>query len=114
MTEARAPRVRLLGAEMDVITPAETLAFAAGVVAAGGKAVVANHNTHSLFLLPRTPGLGDYFAGADIIQIDSTPMIAWGRLLGLPLSRAHRSTYLDWRDEFWRMADARRWRVYYL
>ncbi len=25
-----------------------------------------------------------------------------------------RSTYLDWRDDFWRLAEARRWRVFYL
>jgi N-acetylglucosaminyldiphosphoundecaprenol N-acetyl-beta-D-mannosaminyltransferase len=41
-------------------------------------------------------------------------MILWGRLLGLPLSRALRSTYLDWREAFWRLADARGWRVFYL
>ena len=25
-----------------------------------------------------------------------------------------RSTYLDWRDDFWRLAEARRWRVFYV
>src|SRR5262245_17355500 len=108
------PRIRLLGAEMDVITPAQTLAFAANAVDAGRRVVIANHNTHSLFLLPRTPGLAAYFDLADVVQIDSTPMIAWGRILGLPISPAHRSTYLDWREDFWRLADARRWRVFYL
>ena len=55
-----------------------------------------------------------FFAAADLIQIDSTPLILWGRLLGLPLSRAMRSTYLDWRGDFWKLADARAWRVFYL
>jgi len=60
------------------------------------------------------PELARFFAAADLVQIDSVPLIAWGRLLGLPLSRAMRSTYLDWREAFWRLADARGWRVFYL
>ncbi|HWA59737.1 MAG TPA: WecB/TagA/CpsF family glycosyltransferase [Caulobacteraceae bacterium] len=108
------PRLTILGGEVDLITPREVLDFADLVAGAGGSAVVANHNLHSLFLLPRTPGLKAFFDDADLVEIDSTPMIAWARLLGLPARRAHRSTYLDWRDDFWRLAATRRWRVYYL
>jgi N-acetylglucosaminyldiphosphoundecaprenol N-acetyl-beta-D-mannosaminyltransferase len=32
----------------------------------------------------------------------------------LPISRAHRSTYLDCRDRFWRLAVNNGWRVFYL
>jgi N-acetylglucosaminyldiphosphoundecaprenol N-acetyl-beta-D-mannosaminyltransferase len=104
----------MLGGEVDVITPREMLRFVDLLASAGGSAVVANHNAHSLFLLRRHPQLSSFFEDADIVQIDSTPMIAWGRLLGLPVSRRHRSTYLDWREDFWRLADARGWRVFYL
>lgn len=115
MGSATTPRrVRLLGGEVDLVTPAEVLARIAQGVTATAPTVIANHNAHSLFLLPRTPGLAEFFAGADLVQIDSVPLIPWGRLLGLPLSRRMRSTYLDWRDDFWRLADQRRWRVFYL
>ena len=107
-------RVRLLGAEVDVVTPGEMLRLVDCLASAGGSAVVANHNAHSLFLQRRDPMLRQFFRDADLVQIDSTPMIAWGRLLGLPLSRANRSTYLDWRGEFWPLANARKWRVFYL
>ena len=76
--------------------------------------LIANHNAHSLFLIRRSAALRAFFADADLIQIDSTPLIAWGRLMGLPLKPAMRSTYLDWRDDFWKLAEARRWRVFYL
>ena len=107
-------RVRLLGGDVDLTTPGETLRFADEAVQAGGTALIANHNAHSLFLIRRSATMRAFFAAADLIQIDSTPLILWGRLLGLPTRRAMRSTYLDWRDDFWRLAEARRWRVFYL
>ncbi len=107
-------RVRLLGGEVDLVTPREVLAFVDEAVAARRAATVANHNAHSLFLLRRSAQLRAFFAAADLVEIDSTPLIAWGRLLGLPLRRAMRSTYLDWREDFWRLADERGWRVFYL
>jgi len=55
-----------------------------------------------------------FFEAADLIQIDSFPILFWGGLLGLPLHRGLRSTYLDWRAAFWALADKGRWRVFYL
>lgn len=108
------PRIRILGGEIDVITPAEMFRFVDLIAGAGGTALVANHNLHSLALLRRKPALQAFFDDADLIQLDSTPIGAWARLLGLPLGPSHRSTYLDWREDFWRLADARGWRVFYL
>jgi N-acetylglucosaminyldiphosphoundecaprenol N-acetyl-beta-D-mannosaminyltransferase len=110
----RPPRLRLLGAEVDVVTPAEVMAFTAACAAAGRKAVVANHNAHSLYLAPRNAPMRKLYARADLIEIDSVPMIAWGRLLGHPVSRRHRCTYLDWREDFWRLAQKHGWRVFHL
>jgi N-acetylglucosaminyldiphosphoundecaprenol N-acetyl-beta-D-mannosaminyltransferase len=114
-TTARPQRVRLLGGDVDLITPWDVMRRVDGAVARrGAPALIANHNAHSLFLIRRSAKLRSFFAEADLIQIDSVPMILWGRLLGMPLSRGMRSTYLDWRDDFWRLAQARRWRVFYL
>jgi N-acetylglucosaminyldiphosphoundecaprenol N-acetyl-beta-D-mannosaminyltransferase len=107
-------RVRLLGGDVDLVAPRDVLRLADGKVAAGEPVLIANHNAHSLFLIRRSPALRAFFAAADVIQIDSAPLILWGRLLGLPLKREMRSTYLDWRGDFWKLAAARRWRVFYL
>jgi N-acetylglucosaminyldiphosphoundecaprenol N-acetyl-beta-D-mannosaminyltransferase len=107
-------RVRLLGGDVDLITPADVLQRVAAAASGGAPVLIANHNAHSLFLIRRSAQLRAFFAEADLIQIDSTPLILWGRMLGLPLTRQMRSTYLDWRDDFWRLADARHWRVFYL
>ena len=85
-------RIRLLGAEMDAVTRAEVFAFTAGRVADGRKALVANHNLHSLALLPRTPEMARFYALADLVEIDSMPLVAWGRLLGRKVGREHRNT----------------------
>jgi len=107
-------RVRLLGGEVDLVTPAEVLAFTAEAVAHGRKAVVANHNLHSLHLVRRNAPMRAFYDRADLIEADSTPLIAWGMLLGRPIRRRHRSTYLDWREDFWRLAVHYGWRVFYL
>jgi N-acetylglucosaminyldiphosphoundecaprenol N-acetyl-beta-D-mannosaminyltransferase len=110
----REDRIRLLGAELDLVRPEEVMAELDQQVAAGRPYLVANHNLHSLYLLPRHPELAAFYAGADLIEIDSTPLIAFARLLGLPARPFHRCTYLDWRDHFWSLADRRGWRVFYL
>ncbi|HWF76542.1 MAG TPA: WecB/TagA/CpsF family glycosyltransferase [Caulobacteraceae bacterium] len=107
-------RVRLLGGEVDLATPRQVLRTIDGAMARAGVTLIANHNAHSLFLLRRSAQLRAFFAEADLIEIDSAPLIAWGRLMGLPLRAAMRSTYLDWRGDFWKLAEARGWRVFYL
>lgn len=108
------PRIRLLGAEVDLITPDEVMSALDFMVLEPRASIVANHNTYSLSLLRRQPGLRRFFEAADLIEIDSTVVISWARLLGLPARQHHRSTYLDWRDAFWRKARTRGWRVYLL
>jgi len=113
---ARRPeqRVRVLGEAMDLVRPEEVMQEVQGWIAAGRQAVVANHNLHSLALMPRHPGLRRFFDGADLIQADSRPLLAWARLLNPSARAMHRSTYLDWRDHFWSLAHRQGWRVFYL
>ncbi len=107
-------RIGLLGGEVDAVTPGEVMAFTARRVAEGRRGLVANHNLHSLSLLRREAAMRGFYAMADVIEADSMPLIAWGRLLGRPIGRRHRSTYLDWREDFWRLAAREGWRVFYL
>lgn len=107
-------RISLLGEPVDLVTPDEVMAFTARRIAAGRRALVANHNLHSLYLIGRTPGMRAFYAKADLIELDSAPLILWGRLTRKPVGRRHRCTYLDWRDAFWALAEANGWRVFYL
>ena len=107
-------RIRLLGQVMDKVRPEEVMHQLETWVEAGVKAVIANHNLHSLHLIRTEPRLAEFFARADLVQIDSTPLIAFGRLVGRGTRRKHRSTYLDWREHFWSLADRKGWRVMFI
>jgi N-acetylglucosaminyldiphosphoundecaprenol N-acetyl-beta-D-mannosaminyltransferase len=107
-------RVELLGGPVDIVSRDEVLTFVADAVAGGRKAIVGNQNLHSLALSRKDRRLNTFFRMADLIEIDSMPLVQWGKARGLRLNRRHRSTYLDWRDAFWRAADERRWRVFLL
>lgn len=111
---APASRLRLLGEWVDPLTPSEVLEHMHTAVAAKRRAVIANHNLNSLKLIRDDAEMRAFYDTAERVQIDSTPLIAFGRLLGLPVTRAHRSTYLDWREDFWTLADRQGWRVFYL
>lgn len=75
---------------------------------------IANHNAHSIYLTKKNPDFAAFFTQADLIEIDSTPLIFFTRALGLHSRRFHRCTYLDWRDHFWSVAARNNWRVFYL
>jgi N-acetylglucosaminyldiphosphoundecaprenol N-acetyl-beta-D-mannosaminyltransferase len=107
-------RVRMLGGTLDLVKAAEVFHFMRGKIAAGERAIVANHNLHSLYLLRKDAEIRDFFARADLVEVDSTPLILWAQLNGQRSRRFHRCTYLDWRDAFWDEVQASGWRVFFL
>jgi len=107
-------RVEILGAAVDLVTAQDVMALIDQAACSGGKAVVANQNLHSLYLSRNDGEMAAFYKRADLIEIDSMPMVLWGRLMGLGTRTAHRCTYLDWRDAFWAMASAKGWRVFCL
>jgi N-acetylglucosaminyldiphosphoundecaprenol N-acetyl-beta-D-mannosaminyltransferase len=107
-------RVKVMGQPVDLVTPDEVFHFAAARIASRQPTVIANHNLHSLHLAQRSKAVRDFYRTADLIELDSVPLVFWARLMGLPARRFHRCTYLDWRDQFWRRAVAESWRVYFV
>jgi len=107
-------RVKLLGQPVDLVRPEEVLHQVDTWVSEGRKAVVANHNLNSLNLIRRNPAMAAFYERADLVEVDSTPLIAFARALGVHGRTFHRCTYLDWRDHFWSLADRKGWRVLYL
>lgn len=109
-----AERVAALGVEVDLVRPEEVMHHIAEAVASESATLIANHNAHSIYLTKRIPELGAFFEDADLIEVDSTPLIFFTRILGLHSRAFHRCTYLDWRDHFWSVASRNGWRVFYL
>lgn len=113
---ARRPeeRVRVLGAAMDLVRAEEVLLHVWRAVEAGRPTVVANHNLHSLYLARRNPVFRAFYDRAELIEVDSTPILLWAKLTQGRGRRFHRCTYLDWRGAFWALAERAGWRVFYL
>ncbi|MES2859966.1 MAG: WecB/TagA/CpsF family glycosyltransferase [Pseudomonadota bacterium] len=107
-------RVRLLGQTVDLVRPEEVLHHVETWVDARQKVVIANHNLNSLALLAKHPDLNRFYERADLVEVDSTPLIQFAKLLGLHGKAFHRCTYLDWRDHFWSLVDRKEWRVLYV
>ncbi len=107
-------RIQMLGEPIDLIRPEELMLQIEQWIAADEKRIVANHNLHSLYLIRREPGMRDFYDLADLVELDSTPLVHFGKLLGLHSRPFHRCTYLDWRDHFWSLANRNRWRVMYV
>lgn len=107
-------RIHILGGDIDLVRPQEVMHHIGRFIAAKTKAIIANHNSHSLYLLKTRPELASFFAKADLIEMDSTPVIFFARLLGMPARTFHRCTYVDFRPLFWSMVAANRYRVFYI
>ena len=107
-------RITVLGQALDVMQSPEIMAFIDRRVAMRSRTIIANHNLHSIYLIEREPRMAALYDQADIIQIDSVPLIKFARMTGHSVGLEHRSTYLDWRDDFWTMAHNRCWRIFYL
>jgi len=50
----------------------------------------------------------------DYVHIDGMGIVVLGRILGHPLRREDRVTYLDWIDPLLEEANAQQWKVFYL
>ena len=104
-------RVQMLGQPVDLVKLEEVLHHVQQAVLQGAKSLIANHNLHSLYLIQKRPELAAFYDRADLVEVDSTPLLWFSRALGLHSRGFHRCTYLDWRDHFWSVANRNGWRV---
>jgi N-acetylglucosaminyldiphosphoundecaprenol N-acetyl-beta-D-mannosaminyltransferase len=104
----------MLETRVDVLTIADLHTHIADSIRSGRRSIFASQNLHSVYLQRADPALRSFYDRADYVRIDGMGIVLLGRLLGLPLRREHRVTYIDWLPPF--MAEAARagWRVFYL
>ena len=76
--------------------------------------IIANHNLHSIYLYQRDAKMRMFYERADIIHIDGMPLIYWAQLLGYPVTREQRVTYVDLIHPLLAMATCKGWRIFYL
>jgi N-acetylglucosaminyldiphosphoundecaprenol N-acetyl-beta-D-mannosaminyltransferase len=104
----------LLDTRVDALTIEDLQGHIAESIRDGTRRIFASQNLHSLYLQRTDARLRSFYDRADYVRIDGMSIVLLGRLLGLPLRREHRVTYVDWLPVF--LAEAARigWRVFYL
>jgi N-acetylglucosaminyldiphosphoundecaprenol N-acetyl-beta-D-mannosaminyltransferase len=108
------PSYRFLGIRVNPMTIPELNSLAGEAVEKNQKVVIACHNMHSLYLFHHEPKMRLFHAQADYVHIDGMGIVLLARLLGHPLGRKHRVTYLDWLKPLLSAAASQHWRVFYL
>jgi N-acetylglucosaminyldiphosphoundecaprenol N-acetyl-beta-D-mannosaminyltransferase len=112
-TVTRGRRHSLLGINLDVVTGPELIGLAIAQVETGsGCMLFGNHNLHSLHLFHNLPEMKRFYGQCDLTHVDGMSLILLGRCFGLPVNRSHRTTYLDWIEDFLAEGDTRGWRLY--
>ncbi len=105
---------QVLGVGVNLSTMDELTETVSRAIARNEHHVVANHNLHSVYLYHRRPLMRAMYARASHTFIEGMSLVAAGRLLGVPVRRAHRIAVLDWIDPLMQQAAAAGWRVFVL
>lgn len=109
-----AMKYKLLGVQVDALSIPELNSLIAESVKQNRKWIIANHNLHSLYLYHHYPKMRAFYAKADYTHIDGMPLVLFGKLLGFPLHREQRVTYVDWVNPLMTEAAREGWRIFYL
>lgn len=107
-------RLVLLGIFVDPLTIMELNTYLSRVIVNGERSIIAHHNLHSVYLYHCDPKMRIFYKTAQIIHIDGMPLVYWARILGYPITKKHRVTYVDWVYPLMAKAEAEGWRVFYL
>ena len=80
----------------------------------GRRSIIANHNLHSVYTHYTDSRMRAFYEKADRVHVDGMALVMLGRLLGFPLERKHRVTYVDWIQPLMHESATRGWRVFFL
>lgn len=107
-------RCALLGVHINALNIPQLNAAIAESIEQGQRRIIGCHNLHSIYLYPRDAKMRAFYALADLLHVDGMALVLLARLLGYPLKREHRVTWMDWLDPLMAEAAKHGWRVFYL
>lgn len=107
-------RYTILGIQIDALDVEKLHSLIGKAIRENRRIVIANHNLHSIYLYHRDPKMRSLYAKAEAVHIDGMPLVYWGRILGYPLRREHRVTYVDWIRPLVSESVRHGWRIFYL
>lgn len=108
------PSYNLLGVLINPLDILELNALIGEMVNSDRHGIIASRNLHSIYIYHHDSKMQTFSARAQYMRVDGMPIVLLGRLLGYPLRRKHRVTYVDWIDPLMAEATRQSWRVFYL
>ncbi|AGL03926.1 WecB/TagA/CpsF family glycosyltransferase [Desulfoscipio gibsoniae] len=108
------PVCSLLGIKVHGLTMTELHALIKNAVDNQRQYIIGHHNLHSLYIYHHEPEMRDFYREADYIHVDGMSLVLLAQLLGLPLQRKHRVTYVDWVRPLMNEAARQGWRIFFL
>lgn len=104
-----------LGIRVDLLDITGLNALAVKAANDKEKIVIANHNLHSLYVFHNDRRMRNFHEKVvKRTHIDGMGIVFLGRLLGHPLRRIHRVTYIDWMRPLLTEASRLGWRVFFM
>jgi N-acetylglucosaminyldiphosphoundecaprenol N-acetyl-beta-D-mannosaminyltransferase len=100
--------------KIDRITVNELIENIADYILTNSSNVIAHHNLHSLYLYHHDNKLQEFYKRSSKTHADGMSLIFLGNLLGIPLLREHRITYVDLILPLMEKAAEKGWRVYFV
>ena len=104
----------LLGLPTNALTMDQLTTLVAHAVREGRTCLLPNLNLHAIYLASKDDRMISFFRSADYVHADGMSVVLLGRLFGLPLTRDHRVTYVDWMPVLMQAAASLGWNVFYL
>jgi N-acetylglucosaminyldiphosphoundecaprenol N-acetyl-beta-D-mannosaminyltransferase len=114
MLNSEPRRLLLRGIRIDAFRRNDLLNFLTHAISSGKRALILNHNCHSLYIYKTNRPFREFYWHASHVYVDGLPVVWLARSAGLPLSAEHRITLLDSLDHILSAAAIRGWRVFYL
>lgn len=114
MSSMDLPSYSVLGVQVNPLTIVDLLALISETVKSKGRCVIANHNLHSIYIYHHDAKMQAFEMQAQYKHSDGMSLVILGRLLGYPLRREHRVTYMDWVRPLMAEAAQQTWRIFYL
>ncbi len=103
----------LLGIQVHQFNLHELLAFISNRIQQKEQAIIVSQNLHSVYFFHRNNFLKE-LQKVSIKRIDGMPIVYCGKMLGYPLKRDNRITWVDLMGPFMQEAANKNWKVFYL
>ena len=107
-------QINVLGAKVHPIQVDELNGLIRNAVLGGNRIIIAGHNFHGISIHRSDIKRREFCDLATIVRIDGMAILLWAKVLGYPLQRIQRVTYMDWINPLMAASQAEGWRVFYL